>query len=140
MATCSLFILSPSLVLLSSSCCVCSSLCSHLFLSSLPLSPSPSLSPSLFSSLSLCFLLLPSLPLFTSLSLSLSLSLFLLTLPVLAGIAGAMPFVGAYWVALPAVLELWLVQGQLLTALSVMGLSLLPLFFVDTIINREIEG
>ena len=62
------------------------------------------------------------------------------TPPVLAGIAGAMPFVGAYWVALPAVLELWLVQGQLLTALSVMGLSLLPLFFVDTIINREIEG
>ena len=51
-----------------------------------------------------------------------------------------MPFVGAYWVALPAVLELWLLQGQLLTALAVMGLSLLPLFFVDTIINREIEG
>ena len=59
---------------------------------------------------------------------------------VLAGIAGAMPFVGAYWVALPAVLELWLVEGQLLKALAVMGLSLLPLFFVDTIINREIEG
>ena len=51
-----------------------------------------------------------------------------------------MPFVGAYWVALPAVLELWLVQGQLLGALAFMALSLLPLFFVDTIINREIEG
>ena len=71
---------------------------------------------------------------------SLSLSLSFLSLPVLAGIAGAVPFVGAYWVALPAVLELWLVEGQLLKALALMGLSLLPLFFVDTIINREIEG
>ena len=87
-----------------------------------------------------------SLSLSLSVSLSLSPSISLSPLapslphPVLAAIAGAMPFVGAYWVALPAVLELWLVEGQLLKALAVMGLSLLPLFFVDTIINREIEG
>lgn len=59
---------------------------------------------------------------------------------MLAGIAGAIPFIGAYWVALPAVLELWLLQGHLLTALGLLTLSLLPLFFVDTLINREIEG
>lgn len=59
---------------------------------------------------------------------------------VLAGLAGAIPFIGAYWVALPAVLELWLLQGHLLSALTLFALSLLPVFFVDTLINREIEG
>jgi predicted PurR-regulated permease PerM len=59
---------------------------------------------------------------------------------VLAAIAGALPFVGTYWIALPAVLELWLVEGQTLSAITVLLLSLLPLFFVDSIIYGEVEG
>lgn len=59
---------------------------------------------------------------------------------VLAGIAGALPFVGSYWVTLPAVLELWLIEGRTLAALLLFILSLLPVFYVDTIINSEIEG
>lgn len=59
---------------------------------------------------------------------------------VLAAIAGALPFVGTYWIALPAVLELWLVEGQPLSAIAVLTLSLLPLFFVDSIIYGEVEG
>ena len=42
--------------------------------------------------------------------------------------------------AVPAVLELWLLEGNLLAALGLLSLSLLPVFFVDTLINREIEG
>ena len=61
-------------------------------------------------------------------------------LAVLAALAGAIPFIGAYWVAMPAVLELWLLQGSLLSALALFALSVLPVFFVDTLINREIEG
>ena len=60
--------------------------------------------------------------------------------PVLAGIAGALPFVGSYWVTLPAVLELWLIEGRPLVALLLFLLSLVPVFYVDTLINSEIEG
>ena len=59
---------------------------------------------------------------------------------VLAAIAGVVPFIGPYWIALPAILELWLVEGQAMSAIAVLILSLLPVFFVDAIIYGEIEG
>lgn len=59
---------------------------------------------------------------------------------MLAAIAGALPFIGPYWIALPAVLELWLVEGQAVSAIAVLVLSLLPLFFIDSIIYGEVEG
>ena len=60
---------------------------------------------------------------------------------VLAAIAGAIPFIGPYWVTVPAVLELWLVEGNVALALVVLALSLLPMFiFLDTMIYSEIEG
>lgn len=47
---------------------------------------------------------------------------------------------GPYWIALPAVLELWLVEGKLVIALSLAALALLPIMFVDSLIYGEIEG
>ena len=51
-----------------------------------------------------------------------------------------MPFIGPYWVALPAVLEVWLLEGRPLLALALVLLSLLPPFWVDNLFYREIEG
>eukprot|EP00731_Ephydatia_muelleri_P012872 Em0007g182a len=59
---------------------------------------------------------------------------------VLAAIVGAVPFVGPYWAALPAVLELWLVEKQLVLALCLLGLLLLPYFLLDNILYEEVEG
>jgi predicted PurR-regulated permease PerM len=59
---------------------------------------------------------------------------------VLAAVAGAVPFVGPYWIALPAILELWLVEGEAVSAIAVLVLSLIPLFFIDSIIYGEVEG
>ena len=59
---------------------------------------------------------------------------------VLAGIAGAIPFVSPYWVSLPAILELWLLENSPLAAVALLVLALVPVLFVDTLINGEIEG
>ena len=72
--------------------------------------------------------------------LSLSLSLSLHPRTVLAAIVGTLPFVGPYWAALPAVLELWLVEKQLILALCLLGLLLLPYFLLDNILYKEVEG
>ena len=69
-----------------------------------------------------------------------SLSLSLHPRTVLAAIVGALPFVGPYWAALPAVLELWLVEKQLILALCLLGLLLLPYFLLDNILYKEVEG
>ncbi len=53
---------------------------------------------------------------------------------------GAIPVVGPYWIAIPAVLELWLVEGKLVVALTLTALALLPAMFVDSLIYGEIEG
>ncbi|XP_013789896.2 transmembrane protein 245-like [Limulus polyphemus] len=59
---------------------------------------------------------------------------------VLAAIFGAVPFLGAYWACLPAVLELWLVNGQVFRAgLMFLG-QLVPSSFVDSTIYSEIKG
>ncbi|XP_045207789.2 transmembrane protein 245-like isoform X2 [Mercenaria mercenaria] len=58
----------------------------------------------------------------------------------LAAVFGAIPFVGTYLAAIPAVLELWLVKDQFIQAMVFLVIHFLPSYVVDTAIYSEIKG
>lgn len=59
---------------------------------------------------------------------------------VLAALFGAVPFLGPYWACLPAVLELWLVNGRIGKAGFMMLCQFIPSSFVDSAVYSEIKG
>ncbi|KAL1122806.1 hypothetical protein AAG570_003132 [Ranatra chinensis] len=59
---------------------------------------------------------------------------------VFAAILGGMPVLGTYWVCLPALLDLWLVQDSKLLALGLLIAQFLPTMIVDSTVYNEIQG
>ena len=58
----------------------------------------------------------------------------------MAAVTGVVPFVASYWAAVPAILELWLIENSEIQALLLAICHILPTYVVDTVIYSEIEG
>ncbi|XP_028399492.1 transmembrane protein 245-like [Dendronephthya gigantea] len=58
----------------------------------------------------------------------------------IAAVTGVVPFVASYWAAVPAILELWLIENSDIHALLLALCHILPTYVVDTVIYSEIKG
>lgn len=59
---------------------------------------------------------------------------------VIATVLGAVPFLGTYWAAVPAILDLWFNQGRQFSAALMFFCELLVSSLVDSAIYQEITG
>jgi len=57
----------------------------------------------------------------------------------LAAVFAAVPFIGTYWAALPAMIELWVLKNDLLRAILLLCFHLIPTYFIDMLIYGDIK-
>lgn len=57
----------------------------------------------------------------------------------LAAVFAAVPFIGTYWAALPAIVELWVLKNDLLRAILLLFAHLIPTYFIDMLIYGDIK-